>query len=101
MANSREVCILCKDEEGNDPLVTVGQKGRDTLVDYAKRRNNESLETELKESQKLTVHPACRRDFTNPRRKSDTKIESPQKKRLRSSVRFIFFIVVLTTELAI
>lgn len=85
-----ETCLLCKQDDGStDPLVTVGRKGLDTLIHFAQIRTNENLEKELKEREIVTVHVACRRDFTNPRRKlTESPVESPKKKRLRSSVSY-------------
>lgn len=84
----KETCLLCKDEDSDDPLVTVGKKGLGTLLHYSQLRNNKELEEELTKSDTVTVHVACRRDFTNPKRKVvKCPMESPKKKRLRS-VRF-------------
>jgi len=78
------ICLLCKDEDSDDPMVTVGKKGLATLIKYAQQRNNRELEEELTRNETLTVHIACRRDFTNPKRKVNCPMESPKKKRLRS-----------------
>ena len=87
---SKTTCLLCKDDASDDPFVTVGKKGLDTLIHYSQMRNNKDLEEELTKMDTVTVHVACRRDYTNPKRKMlKCAMESPKKKRLRSASSFL------------
>ena len=87
---SKTTCLLCKDDASDDPFVTVGKKGLDTLIHYSQMRNNKDLEEELTKMDTVTVHVACRRDYTNPKRKMlKCAMESPKKKRLRSVSSFL------------
>ena len=90
---SAETCVLCKDGDCDDPTVVVGEKGLNTLLRFAKMHNDVTIEEDLKSKSSVTVHVICRREYTRPKRKvSDTPMESPKKKRLRSSVsKFLFF----------
>ena len=84
-----ETCLLCKDGGRDDPIVVVGEKGLNTLIRFSQIRNDEDLEEELKKKDTVTVHVACRRDYTNSKRTVvENPMESPKKKRLRSSVSF-------------
>ena len=87
---SKTTCLLCKDDASDDPFVTVGKKGLDTLIHYSQLRNSKDLEEELTKMDTVTVHVACRRDYTNPKRKMlKCAMESPKKKRLRSVSSFL------------
>ena len=89
---SKTTCLLCKD----DPFVTVEKKSLDTLIHYLQLRNNKDLEEELTKMGTVTVHVACRRDYTNPKRKVlKCATESPKKKRLSSVSSFLlkYFLV--------
>ena len=87
---SKTTCLLCKDDASDDPFVTVGKKGLDTLIHYSQMHNNKDLEEELTKMDTVTVHVACRRDYTNPKRKMlKCAMESPKKKRLRSVSSFL------------
>ena len=93
---SRTTCLLCKDDASDDPFVTVGKKGLDTLIHYSQLRNNKDLEKELTKMDTVTVHVTCRHDYTNPKRKVlKCATESPKKKRLRSVSSFLlkYFVV--------
>ena len=86
-----KTCLLCKDKGRDDPVVVVGQKGLNTLIQFSQIRNDEDLEQELKKKDAVTVHVACRRDYTNWKRKVvENPMESPKKKRLRSSVSLFY-----------
>ena len=93
---SAETCVLCKDGDCDDPTVVVGEKGLNTLLRFAKMHNDVTIEEELKKKSSVTVHVVCRREYTRPKRKFlNTPMESPKKKRLRSSVsKFYFFVIV-------
>ena len=93
---SKTTYLLCKDDASDDPFVTVGKKGLDTLIHYSQLRNNKDLEKELAKMDTVTVHVTCRRDYTNPIRKVlKCATESPKKKRLRSVSSFLlkYFVV--------
>ena len=40
---SKTTCFLCKDNASDDPFITVGKKGVDTLIHNLKLRNNKDL----------------------------------------------------------
>ena len=40
---SKATCLVCKDDSSDDPLITVGKKGLDTLIHYLKLLNNKEL----------------------------------------------------------
>ena len=80
-----EVCILCKDQEGD--MNKVGNKGFKTLMRRAIERDEHDLIQELKGLEKaedpttVYVHHKCRRAFNDDRKKEPDK----EPKRLRSS----------------
>ena len=87
---SKTTCLLCKDDASDDPFVTVGKKGLDTLIHYSQLRSNKDLEGELTKMDTMTVHVACRHYYTNPKRKVlKCATESPKKKGLRSVSSFL------------
>ena len=93
---SKITWLLCKDDASDDPFVTVGRKGLDTLIHYSQLCNNVSLKAELTKIDTVTVHVACRQDYINPKRKVvKCATERPEKKRLRSvsSLLLKYFIV--------
>ena len=93
---SKTTCLICKDDASDDPFVTVGRKGLDTLIHYSQLCNNESLKEELTKIDTLTVHVACRHDYINPKRKLvKCATESPQKKKIAFS-KFFFTQVLLS-----
>ena len=75
--NNNLQCVICKDDESNKSLVTVGNKGLKTLVGSSKVRENGDLEMELNERTTVKVHATCKSDFTNER-KSSLSVESPK-----------------------
>ena len=82
--------MLCTDDASDDPFVTVGKKGLDTLMHYSQLLNNKDLEKELTKIDTVTVHVACRHYYTNPKRKVlKCAMESPKKKRLHSVSSFL------------
>ena len=87
---SKTTCLVCKDDSSDDPFITVGKKGLDTLIHYLKLRNNKDLQEELTKMDKVIVHVASRHDYTNPKRKVlKSATDSPKKKRLRSVSSFL------------
>ena len=74
-------CVICQqnDKEGTN-LVRVGKKGLNAILDYFKRRSNQSLETYLQTYKHATpnvkffVYGVCRRDFTNPLRLNHNEV---------------------------
>ena len=40
---SKTTCFVCKDSASDDPFITVGKNGLDTLIHYLKLRNNKDL----------------------------------------------------------
>ena len=87
---SKTTCLVCKDDSSDDPFITVGKKGLDTLIHYLKLRNNKDLQEELTKMDKVTVHVANRHDYTNPKRKVlKSATDSPKKKRLCSVSSFL------------
>ena len=99
-SKSKETFLLCKEEDSDAPVVTVGKKGLGTLIHYAQLRNTKDIEEELTKLDSVTVHVTCRHDFTNPRRNAlKCSLESPKKKRLRSVSSFLFFCILITCYL--
>ena len=93
---SKTTYLLCKDDASDDPFVTVGKKGLDTLIHYSQLRNNKDIEEELTKMDTVTVHVAYRRDYTNPKRNVfKCATVNPKKKRLRSVSSFLlkYFVV--------
>ena len=72
------VCVIC--QQGSTNLVPVGEKELDAILDYCKRRSNQSLEPYLQAYKhatpdvKVFVHGICRRDFTNPLRLNHNEV---------------------------
>ena len=74
-------CVICKqdDKEGTN-LVCIGENGLNTILDYCKRRSNQSLEAYLQTCQhatpnvKVFVLGVCRPDFKNPLRLNHNEV---------------------------
>ena len=70
--SSNKYVISQQDGKEGINLVRAGEKGLNTILDYGKRRSNQSLEEYLQTCKhaapnvKVFVHGVCRRDFTNP-----------------------------------
>ena len=73
----KTTCLICKVDVSDDQFFTVGKKGLDTLIHYSQLRNNKELEEELTKMKTVTVHVACRCDYTNPKRKVEVCIGKP------------------------
>ena len=65
-------CVICQDGGKDIGMVTVGEKGLGTLLEYCKRRGGHNLEGYLLsqhgKTKQVKVHETCRRDLTNPLR---------------------------------
>ena len=64
--NTLEPCILCGEEISVDK-VTVGPKGINTLIDSSKKWND-NISKLLSCENKVSVHGACRKKYTDPRK---------------------------------
>ena len=87
--DANEICVICKDSESDEPLSTVGHKGRETLLHFAKLRRDKDFESVLQERIIVKIHEHCRRDFTNKRRPS-LSTNSPQRKRKKLRLEVIY-----------
>ena len=85
-----EICLICN-QQNEDSLVTAGTKAKETLLRFAKIRNDVEIENSLKTIENIKVHASCRRDFTNERRLSSTKDPPTKKRKLRSVVNCLQF----------
>ena len=90
-----EKCIICL--EGftvQNPKICVGEKGIQSLLNFCKLRQNESIEERLERdveaAAQILVHKSCRRDFTDKKRSFTTNevtaSDEPRPKLLRSSI---------------
>ena len=90
-----EKCIICL--EGftvQNPKICVGEKGIQSLLNFCKLRQNESIEERLgrdvEAAAQILVHKSCRRDFTDKKRSFTTNevtaSDEPRPKLLRSSI---------------
>ena len=88
------ICIICSEELGpdddDDDIVTIGGKGKRTLVQASIRRCD-GLQEQLEKSSPLKLHRSCRKNYTredtiiaDKRRASNTKTKNDQGKKLRS-----------------
>ena len=83
-----EACVICQESEPAEELSQIRSKGLKTLKEYCHIRKNTVLLKYLEEQEAITipnkvlVHKGCRRDFTNPLRRS---IELDQSSRNESS----------------
>ena len=72
-------CVICK--EANEPLVTVKDRGFDSLLKYSKERKDEVTTRYLQEKKNkdfctsVQVHEKCRKWYNNKRRVSTLQNE--------------------------
>ena len=83
------MCLLCGDELSSSDSVSVGGKGRSSLV-AASTKRNDSLQEKLQSVSPLIVHVKCRKDYTREstiravKRKECAIPEEISQKRLQS-----------------
>ena len=75
-------CVICvQDDKEDTNLVLAGEKRLNTILDYCKRRSNQSLVVAYLQTckyatpnMKVFVHGVCRRDFTHPPRLNHNEV---------------------------
>ena len=77
-----EECIICRESAGQ--LVAVTERGKVSLIDFAKLRENEEVLNVLAGEEQHYVHETCRKWFNNRKRiaseKKNSEVESKKKK---------------------
>ena len=59
-------CVICFD--GGTSLVCVTQRGKDSLIKFAKLRKDENVLERLQSTEEIFVHESCRKNFNNKKR---------------------------------
>ena len=93
-ANQRNASFAWRDSPFKNPKICVGEKGIQSLLNFCKLRQNESIEERLERdveaAAQILVHKSCRRDFTDKKRSFRTNevtaSDEPRPKLLRSSI---------------
>lgn len=80
-----DVCPICKRDLKSEKTVIVGEKGLNNLFKFSVQRGD-GLRVRLKGAKEVTLHEACRKNYTR-RMSSDENIfvSPPPKQLLRSS----------------
>ena len=83
-------CVICRTEFlESDEKTVVTKKGIATLIKFSNIRNDSVLSlylsNENKDTNPVLVHNACRKSFTDPRKKVTTEAVKKEKVLLRSA----------------